>query len=252
MKDPKLTFDDLFGPEPDCAQEAADRRAALADLSEYDHASHAVSFGSDPYELPDDAPPEAVAAYQKARSVYPNAVDYGANAISSALIVETDDATQRYCALTGQHTIALDLDFPVQVASGGGKTLVSLDCWQALTITEMGSLHPLLEAMSVLGIGHSFMFTPRGIVFETLHRTRWVESSTPGHGHLYMDVILWWDEYEALLEAFAWAGLVEPGYVGASKRREATHLRLPWVRKAEPHEPIDCNWGCAEHAPEPF
>jgi hypothetical protein len=28
-------------------------------------------------------------------------------------------------------------------------------------------------------------------------------------------------------------GLVEPGYVGASERRLATHLRMPWVKKAE-------------------
>lgn len=242
----------FFGPEPDWAQEEADRRAALADLSEYDHASHAVLFGSDPYELPDDAPPEAVAAYQKARSVYPDPIQFGSNATSSALIVETDDATQRNCALTGQHTIALDLDFPVQVASGGGKTLVGLDYMNATGTRCAQGLVVLANTIVRLGIGHTFLHTPRGVVFETPHRTRWVESSTPGHGHLYMDAILWWDEYEALLEAFAWAGLVEPGYVGASKRREATHLRLPWVRKAEPHEPIDCNLGCAEHAPEPF
>ena len=59
-----------------------------------------------------------------------------------------------------------------------------------------------------------------------------VPSSTPGHSHLYVDKELAWDAYLALLDALAEAGLVEPGYVSASRSRGFTSLRLPWIRKA--------------------
>lgn len=60
---------------------------------------------------------------------------------------------------------------------------------------------------------------------------RVVESSTPGHSHLYIDVAMTWVKYEALLQALVDAGLVEIGYLKVSRFRGGTHLRLPWVRK---------------------
>jgi len=56
-------------------------------------------------------------------------------------------------------------------------------------------------------------------------------SSTPGHGHLYIDVAMSWRKYRRLLKALVEAGLVEPGYYRASKARRATMLRLPGVTK---------------------
>lgn len=60
---------------------------------------------------------------------------------------------------------------------------------------------------------------------------RWVPSSTPGHGHLYIDhpmpaAYMW-----ALIELLAEIGLVEPGYLRASQARGYTSVRLPWVKK---------------------
>lgn len=69
------------------------------------------------------------------------------------------------------------------------------------------------------------------IMLDVDHPVRVVDSTTPGHHHLYIDVALPWPKYLALLEALAEAGVVEPGYVAASKRRGATFLRLPWVAK---------------------
>ena len=40
-----------------------------------------------------------------------------------------------------------------------------------------------------------------------------------------------WEQYVAILEALANAGVVEQGYYRASLLRKGTHLRLPWVRK---------------------
>jgi hypothetical protein len=63
------------------------------------------------------------------------------------------------------------------------------------------------------------------------HRMTVVPSSTEGHGHLYIDVKMPWEDYLKLLRVMAEVGLVEPGYVAASERRSATHLRLPWESK---------------------
>lgn len=60
-----------------------------------------------------------------------------------------------------------------------------------------------------------------------------VESTTPGHCHLFVDKAMTWPEYVALLEALTVAGIVEPGYLAAALQRGHTAVRLPWVRKGE-------------------
>jgi len=63
-------------------------------------------------------------------------------------------------------------------------------------------------------------------------------STTPGHHHLFIDHEVAWDDYVNLLEALATCGLVQPGYVYASKQRGYSCVRLPWVKKVEPPEPV--------------
>lgn len=60
---------------------------------------------------------------------------------------------------------------------------------------------------------------------------RLVPSSTPGNSHLYIDVAMSWEKYEALLQALVDAGVVEPGYLGASRERRATFVRMPGFTK---------------------
>lgn len=63
---------------------------------------------------------------------------------------------------------------------------------------------------------------------------RYVPSTTQGHGHLYIDLDLTWDQYAELLKVLARCGIIEDGYLYASLEREATFVRLPWVRKVDP------------------
>jgi hypothetical protein len=63
---------------------------------------------------------------------------------------------------------------------------------------------------------------------------RLVESSTPGHHHLFIDKVLTWDKYVRLLCEHAEVGLVEPGYVSASIERGYTSVRLPHVKRDVP------------------
>jgi len=57
------------------------------------------------------------------------------------------------------------------------------------------------------------------------------ESSTPGHSHVFIDKVMSEEVYFRLLDALAEAGIVEPGYVRASKERRYTSVRLPWIKK---------------------
>lgn len=57
---------------------------------------------------------------------------------------------------------------------------------------------------------------------------RLVPSATPGHFHLYFDGLeLSWIRYVPLLEALGEAGVIEPGYAGASIARGGTFVRTP-------------------------
>lgn len=56
-------------------------------------------------------------------------------------------------------------------------------------------------------------------------------STTPGHGHLYIDKPLTWREYITLLHVLAGLGIVEPGYVAVAEKRGATFVRRPGVKK---------------------
>jgi hypothetical protein len=62
----------------------------------------------------------------------------------------------------------------------------------------------------------------------------YVPSSTPGHGHLIVDVDLSWPRYLELLEHLSQAGVLEIGYVKAAAARGATWLRTPWTPKEQP------------------
>lgn len=65
-----------------------------------------------------------------------------------------------------------------------------------------------------------------------------VESTTPGHFHLYIDVAMRWEQYAQLLVAMRKAGILNAGYVDLSLQRGATHLRKPEVHK-EPEDTPD-------------
>jgi hypothetical protein len=58
-----------------------------------------------------------------------------------------------------------------------------------------------------------------------------VDSSTPGHSHIYIDVPMSWWRYRMLLRQMWKCGIIEEGYYKASVRRKHTSVRLPWVDK---------------------
>lgn len=69
------------------------------------------------------------------------------------------------------------------------------------------------------------------IVLDIDHDAALIESSTEGHHHLVIDKIIPWNDYVAILDALAQAGVIEIGYYEAAIRRGATWLRAPWTKK---------------------
>lgn len=61
---------------------------------------------------------------------------------------------------------------------------------------------------------------------------KYVASTTAGHGHLYIDVPMTWDQYRMLLTVLGEVGILEPGYVDASIVRKFTAVRKPEIKKA--------------------
>lgn len=60
-----------------------------------------------------------------------------------------------------------------------------------------------------------------------------IPSSTPGNSHLYIDIEVDEPIYWELLDVMDRAGILQPGYVSASKSRGFTALRLPWIKKGD-------------------
>lgn len=63
------------------------------------------------------------------------------------------------------------------------------------------------------------------------YSVRVIESSTPGHHHIYIDKPVLWKHYKNVLIALRDAGLIEEAFADVSIKRKSTHLRPPWVEK---------------------
>lgn len=60
-----------------------------------------------------------------------------------------------------------------------------------------------------------------------------VPSTTPGHGHLYIDVKTSWPRYVVMLFSLRLCGVIEKGHLWWSIRLGATFVRKPGVLKEE-------------------
>lgn len=63
---------------------------------------------------------------------------------------------------------------------------------------------------------------------------RYVPSSTPGHGHLYLDQPMPRVKMWAILAALRWAGVIESGFFWWSLRRGGTFVRPVGITKDVP------------------
>lgn len=71
------------------------------------------------------------------------------------------------------------------------------------------------------------------LIIDIDHEAVLIPSSTPGHYHLYVDLLIMQETYFKLLDALAEALIIEPGYAEVSKKRGHSDVRLPWVHKID-------------------
>jgi hypothetical protein len=64
-----------------------------------------------------------------------------------------------------------------------------------------------------------------------------IESTTPGHFHLYIDKAMAWSDYVKLLTTLRDVGIIQPGYCDLSLARGASYLRKPGIVKTEKDAP---------------
>lgn len=85
-----------------------------------------------------------------------------------------------------------------------------------------------LDGKDPVGTGPKHVF-----MIDVDHPVHVVDSSTPGHHHIYIEVpggvsdSLYWPAVRALADA----GVIEKGYARVSEERGHTDLRLPWIHK---------------------
>lgn len=58
-----------------------------------------------------------------------------------------------------------------------------------------------------------------------------IESTSPGHFHLYIDKPMSWEDYYHLLSVLLDVGIIQKGFFDLSIARKATFLRKPGVKK---------------------
>ena len=56
-------------------------------------------------------------------------------------------------------------------------------------------------------------------------------SSTPGHGHLYLNKDMSFDSMVEILEVLVKHGIVQQGFLDATKQRGFAAARTPWTKK---------------------
>jgi hypothetical protein len=71
------------------------------------------------------------------------------------------------------------------------------------------------------------------VVLDIDHPAILLDSTTPGHHHLYIDKEMTWGQYKLLLIVLGEVGLLEDGYVNACLERGFSAVRLPWVKKQD-------------------
>lgn len=62
-----------------------------------------------------------------------------------------------------------------------------------------------------------------------------IPSSTEGHYHLFLDRAMSKELYFELLDVLARVGILQYGFVEGAKKRGASSVRLPWIKKDDWH-----------------
>lgn len=127
-----------------------------------------------------------------------------------------------------------------------GDDRVTAPLADANVVSSLLTEHEPSGVAKALDFLDDLLGSSRHVIALDIDHPAWlIESSTKGHHHLYIDVPggVEHEDYMALLELLGKIGVIEPGYVEASKARGSTFLRLPWVGKHEGDAPMEPDAG---------
>ena len=137
-----------------------------------------------------------------------------------------------------------------------GQLYAEVKNWHDSASGESGVSEPIttdIEKANVITSMVENRVTHHKVVLDIDLPAKLIPSSTPGHFHLYIDHEIEKDTYFKLVAAMVEAGLVEPGFLGASERRGYTAVRLPWIKKEDaevsetkPREQEGHAWGSGD------
>ena len=124
----------------------------------------------------------------------------------------------------------------------GQKTRMVLNWGDSSSESPIEEIRPEEADLDMADIVTSEMASRDGsrhkIVLDIDHPIVVLNSTTPGHHHLFIDKELGWGEYLEVIRVLVKVGIVEEGYLGASAHRGFTGVRLPWIVKPQAITPI--------------
>lgn len=137
--------------------------------------------------------------------------------------------TSQHTADPDLHRIVLDLDYgvrqPIFTGMGGHRLTLARN-------PKAQSTAPAKYLVAALPPEHVRALPGRGVLnLDPLCDFALMQSTTPDHYHLILDVNLPWEKYRRLLRLFADYGVIEPGYAKGAIANGFSAIRPPWIRK---------------------
>jgi hypothetical protein len=189
----------------------------------------------------------AAAASEPPRTYWRDDTKRGGHERLTRVNDETDADLVSSLTVNGMHAPALDIDMSMSTtwdSAKRGRTRYSFDArvprdayLRLLTVGRDVGLFPadfvLRRAPRVERASGKYLGSREDPAIE-LHVPTWdIESSTPGHSHLYIDHELSWTAYRSFLEALQNARILQGKFFAMACRREMTLLLTPSRTKAE-------------------
>jgi hypothetical protein len=132
---------------------------------------------------------------------------------------------------SGLHAPCIDIDYQTTLDDDGLMVIDMCPAWRKAWPHFEPSWQELDKLLCSLRLVNECWRSHRALAIEWKVPVRFVASSNPSHGHLYVDAEISWSDYAPILASMRDVGLLEVGFVNASISREMTMLLRPGLTK---------------------
>lgn len=166
--------------------------------------------------------------------------DYGDRQENITSTTEEDGELIASLTTDGKHAPALDIDFPVRAEKDGTTTKLVIEGTGPVLAKDWLKLQKALVGadfiradtvirefswMNEAAKKEQFLATLPPLILEV--PITLLESTTPGHFHLYIERKISWAKYKKILKALKETPILEDGYVRSALCRDKTFLFKP-------------------------